>query len=149
MAQPTSHSAGGLPVVRTCLLVDRNIPRDRMDQEQLQLERAKLAMEEYKVLHAELLQRSSTLIQIVTGSIAAIVALIGLGASGHLGPKTTYGLIILVLAVIVIAWHLVHGDARKASSRIIEIEEYVNQAVGGNDKNPLSGERRFGLSARK
>jgi hypothetical protein len=112
------------------------------------LEGAKLAMEEYKVLHAELLHRNGVLIQISAGGIAAFVALVVAWGSGNLGPKTTMELIALVLGGVGFFWWLIDGDARKASGRIEEIEEYVNAALGGDAINPLSWERRFGLHAR-
>jgi hypothetical protein len=118
----------------------------RMDQ--LQLERARLAVEEYKVLHAEILQRNTILIQIAAGGMAAIVALIGFWAGERLHLKNVIWLIILVVGVVGLTLRLVHDGAIKAARRIIEIEEYVNDAVGGDDKNPLSWERRFGLPAR-
>ena len=117
-----------------------------MDQDQL--EKAKIAIEEYRVLHAEILQRSTVLMQIVAGGMAAIVGLIGLGATAKLEVCTTLGLIFLVLVIIIGAWWFVRGDAMKASNRIIEIEKFVNSSVGGDEINPLSWERRFGLAAR-
>ena len=117
-----------------------------MDKDQL--ERAKIAMEEYKVLHAEILQRNNVLIRIIAGGIAAIVAAIGFWANKNLSSYATIWLIVMILGVLGVAWKMVDSDARNAAKRIIEIEEYVNQAVGGDDRNPLSWERRFGLLAR-
>lgn len=117
-----------------------------MDQDAL--ERAKFAMEEFKVLHAEILQRNTILMQIVAGGMAAIVAIIGFRASGNLSTCAMAGLLALVLAFIGAAWRFVHVDAVKASERIGEIEEYVNRNAGGDENNPLSWERRKGLKAR-
>ena len=117
-----------------------------MDQNRL--ERAKLAMEEFKVLHAEILQRSTILMQIVAGGMTAVVALVGLSATQKLELCVALGLIFLVLLVIAGAWWFVRGDALKASARIVEIEEFVNSSVGGDGINPLSWERRFGLRTR-
>jgi hypothetical protein len=113
--------------------------------EQNQLESAKIAMEEYKVLHAELLVRYSSVIQILMGAAAAIVAIIGFGANGNLKLSVMAGLVVLVLALVGFAWSWIDWDVRKASRRIIEIEGYVNRTVGGDQENPLSWERRFGL----
>ena len=111
-----------------------------------QLEIAKLAMEEYKVLHAEILQRNTILVQVWGACIAGIVALIGTMAFNH--PKTTGWLVLLLLAVAALAWRIVDSDSRNASRRIIEIEEYVQHAVQGDAKNPLSWERRWGILSR-
>ena len=45
-----------------------------------QLARAKLAMEEYKILHAGILQRNGMLMLVLAGGMAGIVALLGLGS---------------------------------------------------------------------
>lgn len=112
-----------------------------MDPENL--ERAKIAMEEYKVLHAEILDRNKVLATIVAAGIGGIVSLVSTLAFTH--PKTMGWLILLVVAAMVTAWRLVDSDARNASRRIIEIEEYVQGLLGGDSKNPLSWERRFGI----
>jgi hypothetical protein len=108
-----------------------------------QLEIAKLAMEEYKALHAEILQRNTIMIQVFGACIAGIVALIATMAFNH--PKTTGWLVLLLLIVAGTTWKIVDSDTRNASRRIIEIEEYVQEAVKGDAKNPLSWERRWGI----
>lgn len=117
-----------------------------MDQDKL--ERAKIALEEYRVLHAEILQRSSILMQVAAGGMAAVVGVVGLAVTQKLDVCPTLILIALVLLVIAAAWWFVRGDALKASARIAEIEDFVNRSVGGDDINPLSWERRFGLRKR-
>jgi high-affinity Fe2+/Pb2+ permease len=114
------------------------------------LERAKLAVEEYKVLHAELLHRNTILIQILAAGVAAIVALIVAMTTEKVSLPISWGLGLIILVVLFVlgTWKFVDSDARNASKRIIEIEEYVNKAVGGNDKMPLSWERRFGILKR-
>lgn len=112
------------------------------------LELSKIAMEEYKVLHAELLQRNGLLVQVSGACAAAIVALIGLMASGNLPWLASTGLILLVLFVLILVWKIVDSDARSASQRIAEIKEYVNDNVGGSNEMPLSWERRFGILKR-
>jgi hypothetical protein len=119
-----------------------------MDDDGLRLERAKLAMEEFKMLNAEILQRNTVLMQIVAGGMAAIVALIGFGAVGRLSFCLQFFLIALVLLFISGSWLMVHVDASKASSRIIEIETYVRECVGGDEKNPLSWQGRLGIDQR-
>lgn len=113
------------------------------------LERAKLAMEEYKVLHAEILQRNSILIQVIVGCIGAIATIAGFAASDKLPYGFAIGLTITALAVMASVWMIVWSNSRKLSRRIIEIEEYVNDAVGGDDVMPLSWERRYGLLRRE
>jgi hypothetical protein len=114
------------------------------------LERAKFAMEEYKVLHSEIIQRNTILMQIITGGAAAIVALIGAMASPNVSLSLYWGLSLIgvVLVFIFGTWKFVDSDARNASKRIMEIEEYVNRMVGGDDKMPISWERRFGILKR-
>jgi hypothetical protein len=116
-----------------------------MDDDVLRLERAKLAMEEFKTLNAEILQRNTVLMQIVAGGIAAIVALI---VAGGLSACLRTLLIFLVISFIIFAWLLVHVDASRASSRIIEIEAFVRGCVDGDENNPLSWQRRSGLNQR-
>ena len=113
-----------------------------------QLERARFAMEEYKVLHAEILQRDTVLNQIIAACLAAVVAVIGVALGGHMGVKLSMGLSLAAVAIGLVAWRLVDNDVRNAARRIIEIEEYVNKCVGGDDRMPLSWERRFGLLSR-
>lgn len=117
-----------------------------MDNEKLEL--AKLAIEEYKALKAELLQRNTTLVQMAAASIAGVIAIIGFitAKTIPLGWGITLGVTIVLLMLVV--WKIVDSDARKACERLIEIEEYVNRIVGGDEKNPLSWERRFGMLAR-
>ncbi|TCJ15231.1 hypothetical protein EZJ19_07950 [Parasulfuritortus cantonensis] len=117
-----------------------------MDKDEL--ERAKIAVEEYKVLHAELLQRNNLLIQMSGACIAAIVALIGFMANGALPVCWGIGLVVFVLLILGGIWKIVDSDARNACKRIGEIEEYVNKSVGGDDYMPLSWERRFGILKR-
>jgi hypothetical protein len=111
-----------------------------------QLEIAKFAMEEYKALHAEILQRNTIMIQVFGACIAGIVALIGTMAFSH--PKTMVWLILLLLVIAGSTLKIVDSDTRNASRRIIEIEEYVQKTVQGDDKNPLSWERRWGILKR-
>src|SRR5215216_3507751 len=103
-----------------------------------QLERAKLAMEEYKILHADILQRTGILMLILAGGMAGIVALIALGSVGNIGTRTTVSLIALVVVMLAIISRLVHVDTKRASQRIIEIEQYINRCVGGDTINTLS-----------
>jgi hypothetical protein len=116
-----------------------------MDDDVLRIERAKFAMEEFKMLNAEILQRNTVLMQIMAGGMAAIVALI---AAGGLSICLKALLIFLIVSFIIVAWLLVHVDAIRASSRIKEIEVYVSECVGGDDNNPLSWQRRSGLDQR-
>lgn len=109
------------------------------------LERAKIALEEYRTLRTEILQRNTILIQIAAGGMAAIVALIGFGAAAHLQPWSIVGLIALVFACMGLTWRAVHADTVRAATRIVEIEKYVNACVGGDSVNPLSWETRFGI----
>lgn len=113
-----------------------------------ELDCAKIALEEYKVLHAELLQRNNILTQHCGACIAAIVTIIGLIAVGRIPMQ--YGVVMGLFAVawMLVIFQVVDSDARKACERIVEIEEYVNKAVGGDDRNPLSWERRFGILSR-
>lgn len=110
------------------------------------LEPARFALEEYKVLHAEILQRNTILVQVWGACIAGIVALIGTLAFSH--PKTMGWLVALLLGVAAFAWKIVDSDTRNASRRIIEIEEYVQGTIRGDAKNPLSWERRYGILKR-
>jgi high-affinity Fe2+/Pb2+ permease len=112
------------------------------------LERAKIAMEEYKVLHAEILQRNNVLIQICSACIGVIVVLIGFMAAGSLPIIAGTALLVAVVVLMAVVWKIVDSDARNACKRIGEIEEYVNKAVGGNDTMPLSWTRRFGILRR-
>jgi hypothetical protein len=114
------------------------------------LERAKLAVEEYKVLHAELLHRNTILIQILAAGVAAIVALIVAMTSDTVSLPVCWGLGLIIFVVLFVlgAWKFVDSDARNASKRIIEIEEYINKAADGDDKMPFSWERRFGILKR-
>lgn len=118
------------------------------DVNNFELERAKIAMEEYKVLHAELLQRNNLLIQMSAACIGAVVALIGFTASEALPVPWGTGLVVFVLLVLGGIWKIVDSDARNACKRIGEIEEYVNKSMGGDDYMPLSWERRFGILKR-
>jgi len=113
------------------------------------LERAKIAVEEYKVLHAELLQRNTVLVQICGASIGGIVAIIGFSLVGKLEWYWGFFLAFVLFCVMGVVWKIVDSDARNASKRIGEIEEYVNKAVGGDNYNPLSWERRFGINKRR
>jgi hypothetical protein len=113
-----------------------------------QLERAKLAMEEYKLHHAELLQRNTIFIQVTTTCIGGIVLLVGFMSSKQLPLPTGISLIALVLLLLVTVWKIIDNDAKNVSVRMIEIERYVNGCVGGDEKMPLSWERRFGLLKR-
>ncbi len=112
------------------------------------LERAKIAVEEYKVLHAELLQRNNLLVQVSGACIAAVIALIGFSAAGSIPVIAGIVLVLVVLGVLGAIWRIVDSDARNACKRLGEIEEYVNKAVGGDDYMPLSWERRFGILKR-
>ena len=112
-----------------------------------QLERARLAMEEYKILHADILQRNGMLMLILAGGMAGIVVLIGLGSVGNIGTRTAVSLIALVALILAITCRLVHVDNKRASRRIVEIEQYINRCVGGDSINPLSWQRRLGFGA--
>jgi hypothetical protein len=112
------------------------------------LERAKIAVEEYKVLHAELLQRANVLVQMCGACIGAMIALVGLTAAGTIPWQAGVSLVLAVLVVALAVWQMVDSDARNVCKRIGEIEEYVNRAVGGDDFFPLSWERRFGILKR-
>jgi hypothetical protein len=112
------------------------------------LERAKIAVEEYKVLHAELLQRNNLLNQMLGACIAVIGSLIGLIVVGTMRWQAGVSVMAGFVLALIVTWKLVDNDARHASKRICEIEKYVNGAVGGDDQNPLSWERRFGILVR-
>jgi len=96
----------------------------------------------------KILQRSTVLMQIVSGGMGAIVALVGFWATSKIDLSIGAVLGAMVLTIIGGAWWFVRGDAKRASDRIIEIKAFVNRIVGGDDMNPLSWERRFGLRAR-
>src|SRR5688572_26826767 len=96
-----------------------------------QLERAKFAMEEYKILHAGILQRNGMLMLVLAGGMAGIVALLGLGSVGNIGTRTTVSLIAFVMVILAISCRLVHIDNKRASKRLIEIGEYINRSAGG------------------
>lgn len=112
------------------------------------LERAKFAVEEYKVLHAELLQRNNVLNQSFSAFVGGIVTIVAF-ILAHSIPWLT-GVIMGLFAFVglLAIFQIVDNDARKACERIGEIEDYVNKAVGGDDHNPLSWERRFGILKR-
>src|SRR5215217_1231635 len=112
-----------------------------------QLERAKLAMEEYKILNADILQKTGILMLILAGGMAGIVALIALGSVGNLGTRTTVSLVVLMVVMLAITSRLVHVDIKRASQRIVEIEQYINRCVGGDTINPLSWQRRLGVGS--
>lgn len=118
------------------------------DKDELELERVKIAMEEYKVLHAEILQRNTTLVQVGSVGIVVLVTSISLWVGGSLQRWPALILIAGFIVAVVTALVIVHSDTKNASQRIGEIEEYVNKAVGGDGRNPLSWERRFGLAGR-
>ena len=111
-------------------------------------ERVKLAMEEHKTLNAELLQRNTVLVQVSTACITAIVALVGFMSTTSLSIWAGIPLVVFVLVVLWGVWTAIDSDARNAAKRIIEIEEFVNKSSGGDDRMPLSWQRRFGILSR-
>ena len=119
-----------------------------IDEDQWRLERAKIAMDEYKVLHAEILQRNTIFNQVIAALAGAGIANFAAYFNGSINTTAASAVVLLGLLVFFLAWFLVDSDARRASARIQEIEEFVNSATGGDDKNPLSWERRAGLVAR-
>ena len=118
-----------------------------IDEDQWRLERAKIAMEEYKVLHAEILQRNTIFNQVIAALAGAEIANAAAYFNGSING-TAAAAVVLAGLIVFLAWFMVDSDARRASARIQEIEEYVNLATGGDDTNPLSWERRAGLTAR-
>lgn len=110
--------------------------------------RANFAMEEYKALNAELLQRLTISIQILAASIGAIVALVAFTAGGNLTFWVGASLVVFVVLVVAIIMRMVDSDIRYAAIRLIEIEEFVNRVTRGDDKFPLSWQRRFGILSR-
>jgi hypothetical protein len=108
-----------------------------------------IALEEYKTLNAELLQRNTIFVQVSAATIAAIATIAGF----KLADKLTWLIAGVLFTAAVLAWGLtlrvITSDAEYASYRLIEIEHYIRALTGETDARfPLSYQSRFGIHGR-
>ncbi|MDR6874362.1 hypothetical protein J2Y55_005396 [Bosea sp. BE125] len=112
-----------------------------------------VALEEYKALNAEVLQRNTQSFYCGLACLAALVSLIGFVSANRKVGVIIFAVIaaVMIVRIFVMLFRMLENDMILACERLKAIETYVNKKLGNaeDSKFPLSWQTDHGIVARR